>query len=117
MAGTEREAWSRARNARNDRLSSIRGSGRGDTCEMEHAVACRQFARESCRRSPQKKLSALTQPRLPREKGARGKELADVLACLAVQPSDKWLTPVPTIVPTPAPTPALVPAPAKKDLD
>ena len=38
MAGTEQEAWLRARNARFVEQRSICGSDCGDTCGMEHAV-------------------------------------------------------------------------------
>ena len=81
----------------------------------KHAAACRQSAMESCLTLPAEEVERLDGSRGCREKKAReARNWADVLARLAVQPSDVWLTPVPTIVPTPAPTldpaPALTPA-------
>ena len=65
---------------------------------------------ESCRRSPRKKLSALTQQMLLREEGARGKESADLLARLAAELNGFCPTPAPTPGPT---MPALAPAPTQ----
>ena len=70
---------------------------RGDTSAMEHAVACKQSARESCRRSAQKKC--VWPPCCPAQR-----RVADTSWTIV-------LTPAPTLDPAPAPTPALVPAP------
>ena len=111
MAGIQPENWLRARNAQYVEQGSKCGSDFGDTCDMERAVACKQPVREWCRCSQWRKLTALTQPKRPRGKGARGQGLAGCGVHVVNEPNDVWMLGAPMTdmppVPPSAPMPAL----------